>query len=850
MRPDEHAGTALPDTPLPDTPAPIDVVPATDQPWQRLDPRMLLVHPIIELRRAIVPLLAILVAGHSSGHGDIWSLAIAGLIMLAAVLRWFTTKYRVTPDRLQLRKGLVRRTTIDVRVERIRTVDVTAHALHRVLGLAKVTIGTGTSDRRGRGGLELDGLAIETADALRAQLLHRLTVTVAAPGRHTAIDPGSNGPEELIVGLEPSWVWYAPFTLSGLVTGAALIGFGWRLVQQAQINLRRIGPLRWAADELRTTSIWLDVGAVIVVVVVFVAVASTAGYVLSFWNFRLTRHSGGSLHISRGLLTTRRTSIERARLAGVETSEPLLLRLVGGAKCLTIATGLRVGRGAERGGTVLLPPAPRAVAHSVASEVLGTGEPIESQLTAHGPRARQRRYVRTLAGAVLVSAIVTLVGTVLAGGDGALVTAIVVVPVTMVAGVLLAADRYRSLGHTWSDGFLVTRFGSIVRRHNVLSASSIIGWNVRATIWQRRLGLVTLTATTAAGRQRYPVADIATRDAISFAAHGVPGLLEEFLADRDDAPSVRPARSGTMTGMPGEAARSTVPVLDVGGTHVTCALVDLASWDVVGRATRLPLDATGAAAGIIDALLEAAAGIAAPAGAVWGVAMPDPFDYATGVALFEGVGKFESLYGHDIRAALLAGLPASPADVAFINDADAFVLGEWLHGAASGTARCAGLTLGTGVGSGFVADGQVVDCGPDVPPGGRAHRLQVAGAPLENLMSRRALRRAYASRTGLDAEEVPDVAEICARARSGEPAATSTIAHALRTLGAVLAPWIVRFGADVVVIGGSMAASWDVLEPPFVEGFGSIAEPPRLAVAADADRAPLLGAARRASEVS
>jgi putative membrane protein len=527
MRPDELRAPTY----VPAPAAALEPVAELEQPWQRLDPRMLLVHPIIELRRAIVPLAAVLLAGHSSGHSELWSLAAAALVILNAVLRWVTTKYRITADRLQLRKGLIRRTTIDVRLDRIRTVDVTAHALHRMLGLARVVIGTGTSDRRGRGGLELDGLATESADALRAQLLHRITIGQAQTGRHAAPNPllDATGQEERIADLAPSWIGYAPFTLSGLVTGAALVGFGWRLDQQAQINPRRIAPLRWAGSELRTTAIWLDVGIIALTVALFVAVASTVGYLLSFWNFQLTRHRGGSLHISRGLVTTRRTSIERARLAGVELSEPLLLRLVGGARCLAIATGLRIGRGAERGGALLLPPAPREVAVNVASEVLGTDGPIVSPLIEHGSAARRRRYLRAVVGALLLGGIAALVGYGLDDDQGALAAAVGVAPLALIAALLIAADRYRSLGHNWSDGYLVTRYGSIVRRRNALSAASIIGWNVRATIWQRRLGLVTLVATTAAGRQHYPVVDVARGDAIHFAQHGSPGLLEQFL---------------------------------------------------------------------------------------------------------------------------------------------------------------------------------------------------------------------------------------------------------------------------------------------------------------------------------
>ncbi len=231
------------------------------------------------------------------------------------------------------------------------------------------------------------------------------------------------------------------------------------------------------------------------------------------------------------MITTRRTSIEGARLVGVEVTDTLLLRAVGGARCLTIATGLRIGRGTDRGGTVLLPAAPRPKALWVAAAVLETTAPLTAALVAHGPRARDRRYTRAVTGAFGLTALTAALGLVF-GDRGWLLAGptIGVFAVTIVAGRALARDRYRALGHTWAGGYLVSRYGSVVRRHHNLSATAIIGWNLRATIWQRRLGLVTLAATTAAGRQRYPVPDVAVEEAVRFARVGPPGLIEQFLA--------------------------------------------------------------------------------------------------------------------------------------------------------------------------------------------------------------------------------------------------------------------------------------------------------------------------------
>jgi putative membrane protein len=81
---------------------------------------------------------------------------------------------------------------------------------------------------------------------------------------------------------------------------------------------------------------------------------------------------------------------------------------------------------------------------------------------------------------------------------------VVIVP----ASALLAADRYRGLGHATLPGVLVARSGSLNRRRTMLYTEGIIGWTIRRTYFQRRAGLATLIATTAAGRHRYSIPDL------------------------------------------------------------------------------------------------------------------------------------------------------------------------------------------------------------------------------------------------------------------------------------------------------------------------------------------------------
>jgi putative membrane protein len=279
------------------------------------------------------------------------------------------------------------------------------------------------------------------------------------------------------------------------------------------------------AHSLDTAPLALAIAAVAALVLVAVVVASTVGYALAFWDFRLTRNPGGTLHVTRGLITTRATTIEERRLHGAEISEPLLLRLVSAARLIAIATGLRVGRGAERGGSLLLPPAPRTEVERVAAQVISRSAALTCPLTEHGPRARIRRYTRALGGWALLAAALAVVHWAAGGPASLLLVALVLLPVAA----LLAADRYRNLGHAVADSSLVARNGSLVRRRSILAAEGIIGWNVERSFFQRRVGLATLTATTAAGQQHYDVQDVELVEALRVAEALVPGLATPFL---------------------------------------------------------------------------------------------------------------------------------------------------------------------------------------------------------------------------------------------------------------------------------------------------------------------------------
>jgi glucokinase len=313
------------------------------------------------------------------------------------------------------------------------------------------------------------------------------------------------------------------------------------------------------------------------------------------------------------------------------------------------------------------------------------------------------------------------------------------------------------------------------------------------------------------------------------------------MTPREPVPTAPTASAGGPVRDPEGRPVAACTAVDVGGTHVTAAVVDQA-WQVRGE-RRVPLDSAGAAGQVLDTVARCVrlAHAAEPeAGRQVAVAIPGPFDYRRGDGDFRGVDKFAALRDVDVRGGLAQRCGLPPAAVRFVNDAEAFGLGEWAAGAGAGAERIMAVTLGTGVGSAFVDRGRCVTSGPRVPADGNIHVVRVDGLPLEDVVSRRALRQAYRAATGRDVE----VVHIARRARAGEAEAARTLDAAMRALARALAPWLGVFGPERLVVGGSMAASADLLFPPLRDQLAAeLAHPPGVVPGAlPQERASLLGA--------
>ena len=258
---------------------------------------------------------------------------------------------------------------------------------------------------------------------------------------------------------------------------------------------------------------------------------------------------------------------------------------------------------------------------------------------------------------------------------------------------------------------------------------------------------------------------------------------------------------------------------DIGGSHIACGAIDTQTQSLLpGSVVHEAIDNQWPAEKIIaawaNALLKVVdtlpGGLEKVAGI--GLAMPGPFDYVQGIGLFAGNNKkFETLYGLPVGQLLRAALSLpDKLPIRFVNDATAFAIGEHFMGAAQGSTRSLCITLGTGFGSAFLQNGLPVTTGAAVPDTGALWHLPFAQGNADDYFSTRGLLQRYKAATGSLLSGVKELATLAAT----QPVAAEVLAHFGAELGHFLAPWLQRFQAEVLVIGGNISHAFGLFGEP------------------------------------
>lgn len=279
--------------------------------------------------------------------------------------------------------------------------------------------------------------------------------------------------------------------------------------------------------------------------------------------------------------------------------------------------------------------------------------------------------------------------------------------------------------------------------------------------------------------------------------------------------------------------------VDLGGTTLSAAVVDVASGHVLGR-HRVPTLAKegheAVMARMADLIHEAVADAGLGRGESGsinasgvGIGAPGVLDLERGVTLF-----LPNLPGAWRNVPLKATIEAEVSlPVHLLNDVRSFTLGEKTFGAGRDVETMVGMAIGTGIGGGLVIEGrlqlglggtagevghQVIDpYGPPCGCGSRGCLEAFASGPAITAMALKAIAQGLTTRiaelVSYDLNQVtPEI--ICQAAREGDPIAQRIYQRAGFYIGIGVANLITIISPQMVVIGGGVAQAGDLLFDP------------------------------------
>ena len=247
--------------------------------------------------------------------------------------------------------------------------------------------------------------------------------------------------------------------------------------------------------------------------------------------------------------------------------------------------------------------------------------------------------------------------------------------------------------------------------------------------------------------------------------------------------------------------QSFVAGVDIGGSHITAAIVNLSTSTLVpGTEVREHITTTDPAEKIVNAWCDAisrafdASDDQGPRKV--GIAMPGPFDYEQGISFIKEQGKYDALYGLNVKEMMAARLRIEASDIRMMNDALCFLQGEVAGGAVTGFSRALGLTLGTGLGSAVYHNGTTEDADLWHAP----FRNGIA----EDYISSRWFVKRYQEISGKAVRNTKELVELI----PADPSISSIFEEFAGQLADFLSGAIITYQPEVIVLGGNIAKSY------------------------------------------
>ena len=427
---------------------------------------------------------------------------VIGLVALVvvALLRYWFFQYRVEENGVLVRQGVLKKTQLDMRFDRIQGISTEQSLLYRVLGL--VTVRFTTAGAAGDEG-HLPAVTPEFVARLRQRLDAQPAPQVASSADGTETLLKLDGGEVTRIGLTD------PRVLQFALLGAALTpAFGAEfenaykraadLASESLAVLANLGPLLGVM-----TVVALFLGIVLVFLLGSVVVAF-----LRYHDYEL-RQEGSAFRASAGLLTRKDVTVDVGKIQQLTVRQGLVMRWMQRhrVQALPASGGPAEGEVPDDVQKLVVPIAGAQTVEDLRARVFGsegrrvTVLPRDSRFAPVSPYAIWPPVLWVgVAPAVVAAAVVT---TMFGSAGLACLGWIVVVAA-------IACQRWRRRGYLHDDDALVFRSGFLGYRVEAALFRKVQQVSVSQSPLQRRKNLATVHVHLATGSVTLPYIECAT----------------------------------------------------------------------------------------------------------------------------------------------------------------------------------------------------------------------------------------------------------------------------------------------------------------------------------------------------
>ncbi|MCD6544327.1 MAG: ROK family protein [Flavobacteriaceae bacterium] len=283
--------------------------------------------------------------------------------------------------------------------------------------------------------------------------------------------------------------------------------------------------------------------------------------------------------------------------------------------------------------------------------------------------------------------------------------------------------------------------------------------------------------------------------------------------------------------------------VDVGGSHITSAAVDLDKLTIIdGTLFENKVDSKASKEVIFESWAKAInkSVKTLPAGDSKRIsfAIPGPFQYKKGVAMFEINDKYENLYQVSVPNELPSFLEGDIFEFRFLNDATSFGVGVARIGEAKEYHKVIALTLGTGFGSCFITNGIPQVNAPDVPKDGCLWDKPFEQGIADEYFSTRWFKKRYKELSSTDVKGVKEIAE------ADNEFSEAVFKEFGNNMAEFMKPVIRKYQPDLIVLGGNISNASSKFLPATKENLEEKDLDVKFIISSLMEEAAIIGSAR------